>query len=202
MSNIICKNCGSSNFIVNDSSKNCEYCGSYLLIETKTSIISNNLTYEQDFEKITNLLYDSIEYGALDANLFIMSLDNLLIILTPNNINRIKKKLTNVIYTYKYDFGFINQTVDLIQNVIIRQNNSLYISILNFISDTFIEKFKIDYIREAKNEYDYYFDDRFKNINDSAFKNKQSQVIADYTTKEKELENYLTIINSIKTKTK
>ena len=202
MSNIICKNCGSSNFIENDSSKNCEYCGSYLLIETKTSIVSNNLTYEQDFEKITNLLDDSIEYGVLDADLFIMSLDNLLLILTPNNINRIKKKLTNTIYTYEYDFDFINQTVELIQTVIIRQINSIYISILNFISDSFIEKFKIDYIRDAKNEYDYYFDDRFKNIVDSAFKNKQSQVIAVYKTKEKELENYLTIINHIKTETK
>jgi hypothetical protein len=191
----ICDNCGASTSIEVNSIAKCEYCGS-VLSSNNTIREINTIDLEERFEKSVKLFIESIDFGILDITLFNLSLSSLVEISTSNFQNRSLNKIKTIIYSQNnFDELFYRDSIETIQSFknIKKISNPNQLEFLNQLETFITEKFKHDYIKNIKNEYDYYFDDRFKNLNDKAFQNKKNQVESLFNQKQKEIIKILTL---------
>lgn len=192
----VCNSCGASALLEENSIGECEYCGS-ILSSNIIKLVSTNL--EEKFEKSVKLFAESFDFGILDITLLDLSLSSLIEIFNSNLKNRLLNKINTIINSQNnFDEVFLKNSIETIQNF--KKNNRItshnQLEFLKQVQTFITVKFKYDYLKNIEKEYDYYFDERFTNLNDIAFQNKKNQVKILYNQKEKEVTEILTLIKT------
>jgi len=192
----VCNSCGASALLEENSIGECEYCGSIL---SSNIIKPVSINLEEKFEKSVKLFAESFDYGILDITLLELSLSSLIEIFNSNLKNRLWNKIKIIINSQNnFDEVFLKNSIETIQNF--KKNNEItsnnQLEFLKEVQTLITVKFKYDYLKNIEKEYDYYFDERFTNLNDIAFQNKKNQVKSLYNQKEKEVTEILTLIET------